>query len=136
MNIDDNLNAIISNKGDSDIVLAGGSDINANTAQDVVVGLFNAPSVIPVNNPAVRVYTYETEGNAYPVGTIRDWDQYYVDLEKANSNGNVTYQLEYKASELYNVDHFDGEGVGQALLHLVNDKKSSQLYNKYKTVLA
>ncbi|KAI8351509.1 Metallo-dependent phosphatase-like protein [Blakeslea trispora] len=132
----DNLNAIISNKDDSDIIVAGGSDIDANSAKNVMVGLFNAPSIIPDNNPALRVYTYETKGAEYPVGTIRDWDQYYVDLKKANSDGNVKYQLEYKASKLYNVDHFDGEGVGQAMLHLVNDKESRDLYNKYRTVLA
>lgn len=98
------------------------------------VGLFNAPSIIPVNNPAIRVYTYDTEGSEYSFGTIRDWEQYYVDLEKANDGGSADFELEYKASELYGVDHFDGAGVGEAIMNIAKDKKSRKLYKKYAKV--
>lgn len=112
---------------------AGG--VKASLAQ-TYVGLFNAPSIIPVHNPALRVYTYDTKGKDYPFGTIRDWDQYYVDLKKANKKGTVKYQLEYKASELYNVDHFDGPGIGQAISYISRNKSARKLYKKYADVSA
>lgn len=98
------------------------------------VGLFNAPSVIPVNNPGLRVYRYETEGKDYPFGTIRDWDQYYVDLEKANKQRKLKYELEYKASQLYKVDSFDGAGIGRAISYVSNNKEARKLYKKYADV--
>lgn len=98
------------------------------------MALFNAPSLIPVNNPALRVYTYDTEGTTYPFGTIRDWDQYYVDLNTANSNGKVQFQLEYTASNFYGVDHFDGAGVGQAISNVANDNDALNTYNNYRAV--
>lgn len=110
-------------------------DVKASLAQ-TYVGLFNAPSIIPVHNPALRVYTYDTEGKDYPFGTIRDWEQYYVDLKKANKKRSVKYQLEYKASELYNVDHFDGPGIGQAISYISRNKSARKLYKKYANVSA
>jgi hypothetical protein len=98
------------------------------------VGLFNAPSIIPVNNPALRVYTYDTDGKDYPFGTIRDWDQYYIDLQKANNGGKAEFELEYSASKLYGVDHFDGAGIGEAILNVSSDKKTRKTYKKYTNV--
>ncbi|KAL7313639.1 hypothetical protein PS15m_007362 [Mucor circinelloides] len=136
----DNLNAILpsSSKGKSySFLAADDSDAKKMKKQlaKTSVGLFNAPSVIPKNNPALRVYTYNTQKtDGYPVGTIRDWDQYYVDLDKANDDEKVEFELEYSASDLYGVDHFDGPGVGQAILNLANDKKARKLYKKYAKV--
>lgn len=96
-----------------------------------VLGLFNGPSILPKNNPGFRIYTYETEGSDYPVGTILDWEQYYVDLEKANDANKVDYQLEYTASSLYNVDHFDGAGVGTAVYNVAKDDDALDNYKDY-----
>ncbi|KAI8391103.1 Metallo-dependent phosphatase-like protein [Radiomyces spectabilis] len=99
-----------------------------------VTGLFNAPSVVPVNNPAIRVYEYETKGGKYPVGTIRDWYQYYADINEANQSGQLTFRLEYQASKLFGVDHFDGDGLKAVFLKLTQDQIAQQDYNKFVTV--
>lgn len=67
---DDQLTAVLQNKNDGTYtrVAALGAEEVPMTAEELeiykVVGvLFNAPSVIPEHNPAIRIYTYETEGN-------------------------------------------------------------------------
>lgn len=103
--------------------------------QKTVFGLFNGPSILPKHNPGFRVYSYETgEGSDYPVGTILDWKQYYVDLEKANDDNKVDYQLEYTASDLYNVDHFDGPGVGAAVYNVAKNDNSLDNYKDFRKV--
>lgn len=104
------------------------------TLSQTRVGLFNAPSVIAVNNPALRFYSYETKGNKYPFGTIRDWDQYYVDIKKANKQRKLKYKLEYKASQFYKVNHFDGTGIGKAINFIANNKHAYNQYKKYAIV--
>ncbi|CEP18215.1 hypothetical protein [Parasitella parasitica] len=136
---DDTLNAVVSDGGDHKYTVMSADDDDAEDEkkklQKTSVGLFNAPSVVPKNNPALRVYTYDTgKSDNFPVGTIRDWHQYYVDLEKANDNRNAKFQLEYQASKLYGVDHFDGPGVGKAILKIANDKKARKQYKKYAKV--
>ena len=129
------MNAIVPSGKDSyTFIGAGDSKAQKSSLSKTALGLFNGPSVIPVNNPAVRVYTYDTGSGKYPFGTVRDWNQYYIDLNKANDGGSVDYQLEYTASELYGVDHFDGAGVGQAVINIANDKKANSLYAKYAKV--
>ncbi|KAI8078979.1 Metallo-dependent phosphatase-like protein [Gilbertella persicaria] len=131
----DNLNVVVPGKKDNyDFIAAGGKKLNKKDVDSAGVALFNSPSIIPVNNPALRVYSYDVSGSDYPVGTIRDWEQYYVDLDKANNDGSVKFELEYTASKLYNVNHFDGKGVGQAVLNLADDKDARKLYKKYISV--
>lgn len=98
------------------------------------VGLFNAPSIIPKNNPAIRVYKYQAESGEYPVGTILDWEQYYLDLEKANNDGDANFELEYTASDLFGVNHFDGTGVANAMNAVADNKNIRELYKKYAGV--
>lgn len=66
---DDQLTAVLQNKEDGTYtrVAALGAEEVPMTAEELdiykVVGvLFNAPSIIPEHNPAIRIYTYETEG--------------------------------------------------------------------------
>jgi hypothetical protein len=135
--IDDNLNAVVPS-GRKNYGFIAADDKRAKnkkfTLAKTSVGLFNAPSIIPKNNPALRVYSYDVSDGKYPVGTIRDWDQYYVDLDKANSKRTLKFELEYKASKLYGVDHFDGAGVGQAVLNIGKSESSRKLYKKYAGV--
>jgi hypothetical protein len=134
--IDDNLNAIVSSGGgDYDFVSPADKDSKSNKKLKTAAGgLFNAPSIIPVNNPGIRVYEYQTSAGDYPVGTIRDWKQYYVDLEKANDKRTIEFELEYTASKFYGVDHFDGAGVGQAVMNVAGDGDSRDLYDTYSGV--
>lgn len=80
------------------------------------------------------MYTYDTNGKDYPVGTIRNWEQYYIDLEDANNGGSAEFKLEYTADKFYGVDHFDGPGLGQAITNIVSHKKTRKLYKKYAKV--
>jgi hypothetical protein len=135
--LDDNLNAVVPSGGKSYKFIAADDNSAKNkqsTLDKTTVGLFNAPSILPKNNPALRVYSYDISGGKYPIGTVRDWDQYYVDLDKANSERTLKFELEYKASKLYGVDHFDGAGVGQAVLNIGKNKSSRDLYKKYAGV--
>ncbi|KAI7898291.1 Metallo-dependent phosphatase-like protein [Cokeromyces recurvatus] len=135
---DDNLYAVVPDgDGSYEFVAANDKSVRhrENDLERANVPLFNAPSVIPVHNPAIRVYHYETQNNKRrPIGTITDWDQYYVDLDKANEHGQAEYQLEYSASKLYNVDYFDGEDLGQAILNIATNKRARKIYNKYAKV--
>lgn len=134
--IDDVLNAVISSSTDQEgfTYIAPDSANAANMSvalEHASMALFNAPSVIPKNNPALRIYHYNTHGNDCSFGTIRNWKQYYVDLKKANKHGHVEYELEYTASDLYGVDRFDGPGVGQAIFNVANDQNALDLYTQY-----
>jgi len=67
--VDDQLTAVLQNKKDGTYtrVAALGEEEVPMTAAELetykVVGvLFNAPSIVPQQNPAVRIYTYDTEG--------------------------------------------------------------------------
>ncbi|CAO3659359.1 unnamed protein product [Rhizopus stolonifer] len=127
----DNLNAIVKDGSDYTLVHAGKHNtVDSKSA----LGLFNAPSILPKHNPAIRVYNYEIKGDKYPVGTILDWKQYYIDLEKANEKGKAQFELEYTASDLFGVDHFDGKGVAKAMNTIAEKKKVRKLYKKYAKV--
>ncbi|OAD79585.1 hypothetical protein PHYBLDRAFT_162642 [Phycomyces blakesleeanus NRRL 1555(-)] len=66
-----------------------------------VVGvLFNAPSIIPVYNPAIRVFSYTIKSANHRTGTILDWIQYYADIS-SKANEPIKYVVEYVASELF-----------------------------------
>ncbi|KAI8090038.1 Metallo-dependent phosphatase-like protein [Halteromyces radiatus] len=115
--------------------MANNNELSQIRANHVSTVLFNAPSIIPVNNPAIRVYRYETsKTKENPVGTILDWTQYYVDLDKANYEDSVQYEIEYQASKLYGVNRFDGQGISQAFKQLRVNKNSRRLYSQYVTV--
>ncbi|OAD79830.1 secreted endopolyphosphatase [Phycomyces blakesleeanus NRRL 1555(-)] len=103
---------------------------------NVATVLFNAPSIIPVNNPAIRVYNYETQGTENPFGTILDWIQYYADLEEANDSGELEYKIEYQASELFGIETFDAAGVSKAFTKLATDKTIRKKYISYVSTKA
>ncbi|KAG0192294.1 Endopolyphosphatase [Apophysomyces sp. BC1034] len=131
---DDRLTAVVKDKNGYSPISARDDNLKG---KEVVTALFNAPSIIPKNNPAMRVYEYETEGSKdSSVGTIQDWTQYYVDLKKANKDGTVQYTTEYKASELFGVSKFDASGVTAAFKTLQDNKDSRSRYDNYITVLA
>ncbi|CAO3592653.1 unnamed protein product [Absidia cylindrospora] len=115
--------------------IADKSNLKKLKVNNVSTMLFNAPSIIPVNNPAIRVYEYETgKGKEHPIGTILDWNQYYADLEKANKEGKIKYELEYQASKLYGVNKFDSQGIARAFKELRVNSKTRQDYSNYVTV--
>ncbi|KAJ3326657.1 Endopolyphosphatase [Blyttiomyces sp. JEL0837] len=59
----------------------------------------NGPSIIPVNNPAVRVYNYDVTPTG--LGNLIDYTQFWTDLKKDNAGGDVVWETEYVASTTY-----------------------------------
>ncbi|KAI8369581.1 Metallo-dependent phosphatase-like protein [Radiomyces spectabilis] len=134
---DDMLSAVVKDHGDSYGHVSAVhkkkklKDINADRAVTV---MFNAPSILPSNNPAIRVYEYDTGSGDLPAGTIKDWNQYYVDLKKANKEDKVTYEKEYQASRLFGINHFDAAGIKKIFKKIATDKKLRKQYSKYVKV--
>ncbi|CAG8441990.1 2526_t:CDS:10 [Ambispora gerdemannii] len=65
----------------------------------VMLELLTAPSLVPVNNPAIREYTYSTSPAS--LGKLIDYTQYYANLTRANDQGELQWEVEYTASEVY-----------------------------------
>ncbi|RUS13454.1 Metallo-dependent phosphatase-like protein [Endogone sp. FLAS-F59071] len=99
---DDMLSLIVRSKATGNYSLvpltADAPTINL-TANSIMTVLNNAPSIIPANNPAMRVYNYNT--NLKEFGALTDYVQYYTDLNADNAAGTVTWQTEYSASKAY-----------------------------------
>lgn len=87
--------------------------------------LANAPSVIPVNNPALRTYSYDRSG-AEP--GLLDFNQFYVDLAQANRKRRVKWKLEYKFTHAYQLPSFNREQGGVLFRRLL---KNLTLRNDY-----
>lgn len=77
-----------------------------------------------------------TSSLRYPFGTIRDWHQYYLDLEalQADKNARVDYQLEYQASKFFNVNHFDATGMQRVFYALQGDRDVHARYVEHAVV--
>lgn len=68
---------------------------------------FLAPSVTPwkstlapetgANNPGIRLFKYDIE-----TGIILDYDQFWLNLTKANMEGSATWEFEYSFNSYYN----------------------------------
>ncbi|KAI9013726.1 Metallo-dependent phosphatase-like protein [Phycomyces nitens] len=133
----DALTAIVKKGSDYSAVAAfdanNRAELTAKSSQIVSI-LFNAPSIIPVHNPAVRVYMYDNKGTNNPIGTITDWIQYYADIEEANAKGKLHYEVEYQASHLFGTQTFDGPGFSKVFHKLESDKDVSKKYKDYMLV--
>lgn len=46
--------------------------------------IHTSPAVVPLYNPAARIYEYASAGDAMPAGTLKDYVQYYADVLQAN----------------------------------------------------
>ncbi|CAG8476525.1 2160_t:CDS:2 [Acaulospora colombiana] len=74
----------------------------------VVLVFNNAPSIIPVNNPAVRVYHYSTDDLDF--GVLLNYHQYFTNLTEANMIGEVRWYLEYSANDHFGIDSLHRDG--------------------------
>lgn len=92
-----------------------------------------APSVMPTFNPAVRVVHYATsvDGN---FGQLVDYDQYYVELDRANAQGRVELLLEYSASRVYGRGPLDAGYFARATEEIGRNATLRRLYQAYKRV--
>lgn len=68
------------------------------------------------------------------MGTILDWNQYYANLEEANQSGSLEFKLEYTASKLYNVNHFDASGLQTVFEAISLNDNVRQQYSNIRKV--
>ncbi|KAI9013727.1 Metallo-dependent phosphatase-like protein [Phycomyces nitens] len=99
----------------------------------VVGTIFNAPSIIPVYNPSIRVYNYTIKSINHRTGTILDWTQYYADVS-SEMNGPIKYAVEYIASKLFEVDSFDFSATSRVFTMLAKKKNIMEDYIRYMFV--
>ncbi|KAI8584784.1 hypothetical protein K450DRAFT_4839 [Umbelopsis ramanniana AG] len=124
---DDNLAVLYKNGKDYSLTgLSKKVNIDFKT-NDIVGVLTNAPSVLPQNNPGIRVYQYDQSDY-----TILGWDQYSTDLKKANKNNRITWQKEYSSGQVYGVQKLDASGWRSVVQKL---KTSKKVFNKYKSFI-
>jgi len=85
---------------DSFRLIANNVDVTKPNVSGVVLV---SPAVVPVYNPAIRVYEYSTS-----TGIITDYVQYFADLEAANApNADLRFVEEYRATTAYGLPSFD-----------------------------
>ncbi|KAL0248249.1 hypothetical protein GEMRC1_003485 [Eukaryota sp. GEM-RC1] len=100
------------------------------------IPLFISPSlvyyselIVVGNNPGVRLYHYNRTS-----GVILNYEQFFLNLTKANSELFDHWELEHDARELFKVSDLSANGVYQAWKNLSSDKKMLKTYIKYNTV--
>jgi len=58
------------------------------------------------NNPSIRLYEYDTQSFK-----ILNYLQYMMDLDTANKQGKIQWQLEYVANQFFDTDVIDSEAM-------------------------
>jgi len=117
-----------SGKADFDLITVSDKSppsFTADSAPKVVGMLNNNPSIIPANNPAMRVYDYSPDN-----GQLLDYTQYYTDLVKDNANGNVQWQVEYKLKDAYGVNGLGPSDWPQVMQNLASGGQQFAAYSK------
>lgn len=92
--------------------------------KDITAVLTNGPSIIPVNNPSLRVYSFHLQK-----GTLLGYSQYYADLKQANHDNKLSYQIEYNSQSTYNLPDLSLNSWREFIPRLINH--SSHLYATY-----
>ncbi|XP_046373971.2 sphingomyelin phosphodiesterase A-like [Haliotis rufescens] len=92
--------------------------------------VFVAPSVTTQakTNPSFRVYKLDRE-----TFQVQDYDQYYIDLTKANAEGVATLQMSYSARSEYNLPDLSPQSYHSLVHRLATDRSLFDRYmrNKY-----
>ncbi|KAI9263851.1 Metallo-dependent phosphatase-like protein [Helicostylum pulchrum] len=120
-----------------------------------------SPSVLPVYNPAVRIYKYEInpednedddeddddddeeddedddddEDELKPHGTLLSYSQYYADLSKWNQirDQKLEYELEYSTDEAYGMEDLTVESYFELAKAMVeNTEEGQRLWSTYR----
>lgn len=114
------------------ITLAKGSkpDLKAHS-YDLVAVLTNAPSIVPVHNPSLRVYSFSpTQG-----GALLGYTQLYADLDKANRDAKLQFTVEYTPKDAYGMVDLSLASWKEFLPRLLNPATNLySLYSKHVTV--
>ncbi|TKR70508.1 hypothetical protein L596_022530 [Steinernema carpocapsae] len=83
------------------------------------------------NNPAFRVFVYDTESWA-----MKDVLTYYIDLDKLNQNSSSAWQLEYSFKKDYGIQgNVDVASMNKVLEAMKTNEAMFEKYLKYNSVL-
>lgn len=96
-----------------------------------------SPSVLPVYNPAVRIYEFASAGDTLPVGTLKDYVQYYADVAQANRVLELAFVEEYRATTAFGLANFSTAAWFDLFNIVINGDISNptrKLYERYRTV--
>ncbi|CAG8509345.1 17736_t:CDS:2 [Funneliformis caledonium] len=92
---------------------------------NIILVLNNAPSIVPGK--------YSTSSETF--GALSDYIQYYLDIEKANEIGKAEWEVEYIASETYNMKQLSPSEWANVLNEMESEHSESwQNYLKFITV--
>jgi hypothetical protein len=92
-----------------------------------------SPAVVPVKNPAIRVYEYVSPGSGVP-GTLTDYVQYYADVVQANLISQLIYKEEYRATTAYSLPDFSTLSWLSLFNRMETDAALKRKYEVYKSV--
>jgi len=92
-----------------------------------------SPAVVPVKNPAFRVYEYAQDG-PQPKGTLVDYVQYYADLNQANAALDLSFQEEYRATTAYELPDLSTQSWLNFYMRLETDAAMKKKYELYRAV--
>ena len=93
-----------------------------------VVPLFMGPAVTPwneKNNPSMRLYTYNKRN-----GNILDYEEYYLDLKTANTQGYASWFPLYQAGQSYGLEDLTADSM-QLLLDSISKSSKSWSFMNY-----
>ncbi|KAJ3155359.1 Endopolyphosphatase [Geranomyces michiganensis] len=90
------------------------------------------PSIIPSNNPAVRVYSYSTQKET--LGALMGYVQYWSDLIKDNANNAVDYAIEYRTQTTYGLFNLSPFSWAKTLATWAKNGTCFQDYVRFRTV--
>ncbi|KAL1139956.1 hypothetical protein AAG570_006933 [Ranatra chinensis] len=91
-----------------------------------------APAVSPrrtssgPNNPAVRLYKFETSS-----GQVLDYTQYYLDLNLANQKDYADWQPEYNLTSYYGLTEVTAQSLHELAYTFTDQKSYSHLFSRY-----
>lgn len=125
---DDTLSFITGTSSPYTITTIDKKNIDSLPTQDPVLVLTNAPSLIPVNNPAMREYTFDPSSGAF-----QDYTQYYTDLNSANNGSGVDFQVEYSFNDQYGTKDLSMSSLISVVKDIRNQKHDKRYLN-YVTV--
>ncbi|CAG8449758.1 16567_t:CDS:2 [Funneliformis caledonium] len=89
------------------------------SVNNIVLVMYNAPSIVPGK--------YSTSLGTF--GELTDYIQYYLDIEKANVIGRAIWEIEYIATETYNMKQLSPSEWSKVLRKM--KYKNSKAWKKY-----
>jgi hypothetical protein len=92
------------------------------------------PSVVPSYNPSVRVFHLDPAA-ATASAILRDYDQYYADLDEANDSGKLVFQLEYRPSEQYGLRDLSWESWQDLYGRMAHNATLAALFERFVGVI-